>query len=676
MLEVLAATARWIQLAANLILLGGCVFIAIASTGGRSYSDPWIRKLERFFPWLALCIPLLLIAVLFMMIAQISGTANNLWQQETWFGFIQNTRPGQIWGWRIVSALLLFFAILYLTKASVKARWRYLFCAGAATLPLIAGSFASHIATEELSFLSLAPYVLHLVLAGVWLGALPAFLLLIHNETKSGKTTKAKPFEIATLKRFSAIALPVMLMIIVTGIWIADHLFDGYYAALIASPYGWLLSGKVMLLFGILIVAATVRSYWLPLFADNKEFAAIERGRLGMRKWVRIEFFLALILVLLATLIANTTPGKHVLIEEWHLPFRFSIAATWNKPDVALQVWIGIAVLVLAMLALLLGKLRGWSLKRLIVISVPLAVSGFAVALPPLAIEAYPETYRRPPVPFDVVSVSNGASLYAQHCVECHGLQGMGNGIKSRTLSTKLPDLLIEPHIVEHTPGDFYNWITNGMKNTDMPGYADKLSDDDRWDLINYIHALSRGYQARILSPDVVADKVFAKPPTFSFTRHDGGHGGLHAFREKKVVLLVLFSWPQSQARLAQLKHLYERLQQQDVAVLAVPVNELGDAELAQASVSLPFPVVTQGAQEIADSYMLWRRTVGYPDIIGRGKNPEHVEFLFDKNGYMRARWIPSRDQSGWSETEALIRQITQLNREQTKFPFPEEYVR
>jgi putative copper resistance protein D len=252
----------------------------------------------------------------------------------------------------------------------------------------------------------------------------------------------------------------------------------------------------------------------------------------------------------------------------------------------------------------------------------------------------------------------------------------MGNGIKSRTLSTKLPDLLIEPHIVEHTPGDFYNWITYGMKNTDMPGYADKMSEDDRWDLVNYIHALSRGYQARILSPEIIVEKVFAKPPLFSFNKHDGSQGALQEFRERKTILLILFSWPQSQERLAQLRQAYDHLQQQNIEILAVPTQELGIDELEQASAALPFSVVTQGAPEIVDSYMLWRRTLNHPDIIGRGKNPEHIEFLFDKNGYLRARWIPSRDQSGWSDVDVLIRQVSQLNREQTQFPFPEDHIR
>jgi putative copper resistance protein D len=52
------------------------------------------------------------------------------------------------------------------------------------------------------------------------------------------------------------------------------------------------------------------------------------------------------------------------------------------------------------------------------------------------------------------------------------------------------------------------------------------------------------------------------------------------------------------------------------------------------------------------------------------------MEFLLDRNGYMRARWIPSVDQSGWSDIDKLSQQISLLDRENTKMPFPEDYVR
>lgn len=675
MIDVIAAIARWFQLAANLILLGSCVFLALANTGKRTYLDAWVEKLERLFPWLAISIPIGLIVILTTTITQVTGNSSNIWQQDVWLGFINDTRVGQIWVWRISLALLLLFLVIYLRK-SPKARWRYILGAGIAALPLIAGSLTSHSATEELSVSTITPFALHLILAGVWFGALPAFLLLVYENNRSDKNKRTNVSEYETLKRFSAIALPAMLLIILTGFTVADRMFASYYAASVATSYGWLLSIKILILGVILLIAARVRAHWLPLLANNASAADDNTGRAGVRKWVRIEFILALLLLLLATIIANTTPVKYASIENWPYPFRFSIIATWNQPNVAIQVWIGVFILMLAAGTVLFGRIRSWELKRLISIPAILLVSGLAVALPPLTIQAYPETYRRPPVPFDAISIANGAALYTQHCVECHGFQGMGNGIKSRTLSTKLPDLLTEPHTAEHTPGDFYNWISYGMVNTDMPGYADKLSDEDRWDLVNYVHALSRGYQARILAPEIIPNKAYVKPPLFSYADSNGESGTLQDFRGKKTVLLVIFSWPQSQVRMEQLKQAYHCLSEQNIAVLAVPVNELSTDEMAQAAAELPFPVVTQSAAEIASSYALSRRTITHPDIIGRGKIPDHMEFLIDRNGYMRARWIPSVDQPGWSDIDMLNQQISLLNREQMKMPYPEDFVR
>lgn len=669
MIDVIAALARWVQLVANLALLGSCLFLIITSTAKRTYSEVWIRRLECLFPWLAVSIPISLLVILATTIVQVTGSANSLGKYEIWLELLGDTRVGQIWILRFSAAILLLLVILYLCNVS-RARWRYAFCAVIAALPLVAGSLASHAAAEELSVTAVMPYALHLILTGVWFGALPAAILLIldkQNETKN-------KFE--ALKQFSSVALPTMLLIIFTGLVVADSIFDGYYAALVATSYGWFLSAKLFLLVIILLIAARVRSYWLPLL-NCKQDSDVSNGNSGIKKWIRIEFILALLLLLLATIITNITPAKHALIENWPFSFRFSVIATWNQPNVAIQVWSGLAVLVLAAVILQLGRLRNWEIKRLIFIPAILFISGGAIALQALTIKAYPETYRRPPVPFDVISVSHGATLFAQHCVECHGLQGMGNGIKSRTLSTKLPDLLIEPHIVEHTPGDFYNWITNGMVNTDMPGYIDKLSDEDRWDLINYIHALSRGYQARILTPEIVPNKAYVKPPVFSYQGHDGSSGTLQEYRESKAVLMVVFSWPQSMSRLEQLKQAYGRLKEQNVMLLAVPDKDLAAEDMEQlVAKELPFPIVTQGAAEIATSFALSRRTLSHPDIIGRGTTPDHMEFLIDRKGYLRARWIPSVDHSGWSDIDQLNLQVNALNREKMNIPFPEDFVR
>ena len=294
MIDVIAAIARWFQLAANLILLGSCVFLALANTGKRTYLDAWVEKLERLFPWLAISIPIGLIVILTTTITQVTGNSSNIWQQDVWLGFINDTRVGQIWVWRISLALLLLFLVIYLRK-SPKARWRYILGAGIAALPLIAGSLTSHSATEELSVSTITPFALHLILAGVWFGALPAFLLLVYEKNRSDKNKRTNVSEYETLKRFSAIALPAMLLIILTGFTVADRMFAGYYAASVATSYGWLLSIKILILGVILLIAARVRAHWLPLLANNASAADDDTGRAGVRKWVRIEFILALL---------------------------------------------------------------------------------------------------------------------------------------------------------------------------------------------------------------------------------------------------------------------------------------------------------------------------------------------------------------------------------------------
>ncbi|MCB1985067.1 MAG: CopD family protein [Nitrosomonas sp.] len=556
-------------------------------------------------------------------------------------------------------------------------RWHYAFCALMAMFPLIADAMVSHSAAEGMSFSNVVPYALHIILAGVWLGGLPALLLLKYEYVKQVKSKKSSLRDIQILKRFSAIALPVMLLIVLTGLVVGDRIFDGDYAAMVATPYGWLLNAKLLLLCVILIIAARIRSFWLPMFANSENSQETQSSAAGMRKWVRIEFILAMVLVLIATILANNaTPAKHVIIKEWPFSFRFSIIATWGGENVALQVWGGLAIVTIALIVLYFGRTAHWNLKRLVTIPAVLFIFGLAVALPPLTIEAYPETYRKPPNLFDAISVSYGAELYSQHCVDCHGYQGRGNGIKSRTMSTVLPDMLTEPHTVEHTPGDFYHWISFGMKDTDMPGYADKLDEEERWDLVNYVYALSRGYQTRILSPEIIPNRKNVHPPVFSYAAHDGSSGVLQDFRDKQSVLLVIFSWPQSEARISQLKQSFEKLKKHNIAILAVPTNELTSEEQSEITVNLPFPVVTQGAHEIVESYALYRRTMSRPDLLGRGSTPDHMEFLIDRDGYLRARWIPLDDEFGWNNVELLEKQIDLLNKENSNVAKAGEYIK
>ncbi|MGH7462996.1 MAG: CopD family protein, partial [Longimicrobiales bacterium] len=287
---------------------------------------------------------------------------------------------------------------------------------------------------------SVLPYALHIVLASVWFGGLPAFLTVLFSATGKRSREEADRSGIQTLKHFSAMALPVMIAVVATGIIVADRMVGTSYASLVATSYGWFLNTKLALLALILVIAARARLVWLPSLGQNAD-AATAGGR-GLRRWITVEVVLAAALVLAATMLANAVPAQHDVIENWPYPFRFSIDATWGQWSVMIRAGVGVALLVLAGGTVALGRTKRWTTKWRIAIPATLAACALVLALPPIAVQAYPETYRKTPVPFDAISIANGVTLYAANCVACHGPQAKGNGVLAKTLPKQPVDLL------------------------------------------------------------------------------------------------------------------------------------------------------------------------------------------------------------------------------------------
>ena len=672
MIEVIGALFRWLQLASNMILIGGCVFLAIAVRANTAFDAPWFARLNRTLPWLSVTLLLGLVGLLATTTAQATGVAENAWHPEAWLELLQKTRIGLIWKLRAALALLVCGVALYV-RFSSWARWQYVLYATVAALTLAAGSLSSHSAADELSVTSVLPYALHTVLASVWFGGLPAFLTVLFTAIRTRTYEEADRSSFQTLQHFSKMALPVMIAVVATGIIVTDRMVDTSYAALVATSWGWLLDTKLALLIVILVIAARARFVWLPALNQNEDVA--EASGRTLRKWVTLEVLLALALVLAATLLSNAVPAKHTVIEDWPYPFRFSIDATWGEMSVMVRIAIGVVSLILAGGSVALGWRKRWETKWRITIPLALTVCALALVLPSLATQAFPETYRKTPVPFDTISVANGAALFAANCVPCHGPQAKGNGILAKTLAIPPVDLLTEPHTAKHTAGDFFHWLTHGIPGTGMPAFADKLTEEDRWDLVNFLHATSRGYQARLINPYVAPNQPYMAPQNFSYSAHDGTSGTLKDFRRQKTVLLVLFSWPESRARLDQLRLAYPTLRDSNTVVLAAPMNDLNPQDLAAITTTMPFLIATQGAQEIAHSYTLFRRTLSNPDLAGEGTSPKHMELLIDRYGYLRARWIPAVDGAGWTDIGELTQQIEQLNREKEIRPPPDDHV-
>lgn len=92
------------------------------------------------------------------------------------------------------------------------------------------------------------------------------------------------------------------------------------------------------------------------------------------------------------------------------------------------------------------------------------------------------------PIPASAESSDRGGKTYVKYCSKCHGMTGNGAGPSAHGFSTN-PRQLWAWHKADASADPYLFWfITNGR--TDMPPWGVILSENERWDLVNYIKTL------------------------------------------------------------------------------------------------------------------------------------------------------------------------------------------
>jgi len=295
---------------------------------------------------------------------------------------------------------------------------------------------------------------------------------------------------------------------------------------------------------------------------------------------------------------------------------------------------------------------------------------GIGLALWPLTVPAFPDTYRRSTVPYLTVSIFAGMQHFEQNCTACHGTGGLGDGPAAKGLP-KPPANLSEPHTALHTAGDMYWWLTHGIAPSGMPGFADVLDDEARWDVINFLRVFSQGFQARVLSPAIVPERPWLGAPGFYLDGDDDSARELKDFRERSNVLLVFpdSGAAASRARLQELDRDTDRMRRRGLTVVVI-------CDALDAGATGNTRTVRNGVDEIRASYELLSRTLpNRGDGRSLGMKRGHMEFLVDRFGYIRARWIADEEPDGWSPVDRLLRQVDQLNTEPRLLPPPDSHI-
>ena len=95
---------------------------------------------------------------------------------------------------------------------------------------------------------------------------------------------------------------------------------------------------------------------------------------------------------------------------------------------------------------------------------------------------------KKNPVAISDATLLRGREVYTKECASCHGDQGRGDGPGVKDLEVK-PGDLTDKSVTSQSDGALFWKIAEGRKP--MPSFAENYSEEDRWNVIDYIRKLT-----------------------------------------------------------------------------------------------------------------------------------------------------------------------------------------
>ena len=553
---------------------------------------------------------------------------------ETWSGRVSLVRIG----------LALVAFILLLTPFAKSRLLAFL----AVTSTLFLLPFSGHAVTAEPVRLSLALHGIHVSAVMLWAGGVVSLAVFAMRN-------RAEPQLISDLlRRFSPVALSLVVAGVLAGL-VAGYLQAGAGAALIGTSYGRLLLLKSALLMAIALpCAGWLRWSYLHDAADRSpRFALI------------LETSALLAITGVASWMSHSIPARHDDIV-WPLPFRLDWSVLSPDRDGA-YVLAGHLVFAAAMFLLALGGavLRRWVLVWTTA-GMGLLIGG--LGLLNMFVPAYPTTFAALRSSYSATTLASAEPVFMDKCALCHGETGQGDGPAMQDAGTFAADLTA-PHAGYHTPGDIYWWITHGFPDSAMWGVEDSTTEQQRWDLVNFLKLISYVARARDINGSVAPGHPLLPSINFGFESMDGGLITLRDLEGKAAVLLVINADPDSLARLSRL----EEVSGHNGLTIALAEDSglkslLHGSNLAEGIIQLD----EQGEAVLAS----WRRylpTASHPQVPDIGSAIPHTEFLIDRFGYVRAKW--RSDEGSLPSPEEISSLVRKLADEPKLLPSPEEHL-
>jgi mono/diheme cytochrome c family protein len=94
------------------------------------------------------------------------------------------------------------------------------------------------------------------------------------------------------------------------------------------------------------------------------------------------------------------------------------------------------------------------------------------------------------PVKPDADSIAQGKHMFASQCVMCHGASGDGKGDLAADMKLTMRNWRDPDALKDFTDKDLFDIVTKGKDK--MPDQGDRMSDTQKWNVINFIRSLSK----------------------------------------------------------------------------------------------------------------------------------------------------------------------------------------
>jgi putative copper resistance protein D len=293
--------ARWLHFVSLSIAFGASLFPFYAMPGKLASSFPIAGRTERlikFCAYLALASGVLWVADV---IAEIGDGPIGLVDPATLSGFLFETDFGPTWIVKL--ALLLGFAVCVTIPArGTHATIRHSLIAALAAGALSSQAWLGHAAMANGGKfgMELAAYIVHVLAAAAWIGALVPLALLSSRPAYACPKAIAAYCEILT--RFSKVGVGLVLAILATAVANAAYRLASL-TELTTTLYGLVILAKAALFLAMLAIAAANRWLFLPNVPQTGPHAIAV-----LRRTIISEQALAALVLLAAAILGILAP--------------------------------------------------------------------------------------------------------------------------------------------------------------------------------------------------------------------------------------------------------------------------------------------------------------------------------------------------------------------------------